>query len=228
VYIVQKLVEGFNPYSEIKSFVDNLDGSFSIYVCDTINIREGSSFKINSTSFVAKKVDLDLKKITYNSLVAPVVGDNIFGATPFFWHGTPIAVGNELQRILQSENKLPMVYLYEIITDEFDNDSESAIDRESSLRLFFLDEANFADWDTDEHYSGAIIPMASYAEALLKYLEKNSGVGEIKNFSMSYYAKFGLNIKVNSGHVQNLFPENVSGVEVRFTLPILKKLSCEC
>jgi hypothetical protein len=228
VDIIEDLVNGFNPYSTINNIVDNMDGTFTITVCNTLNIREKSPFKINVTEFIAISVDTKMKKITYTSGIAPNLTDKIYGSTPLYFHGTPMATGNEITRILNSSNKLPMIYLLEIITDEFDRNPESSIERTSTLALFFLDEANYVDWETDEHYSEAIVPMFNYANLFLDYLDSKDGIGVIDNATLTYHAKFGLNIRNNSGHIQNLFPDNLSGVQMRITLPILKNLSCSC
>jgi hypothetical protein len=228
VDIIEDLVAGFNPESEITTVVDNLDGTFTIAVCNTLNIREGSPFKVNGLDYVATMVDTKTKEIVYESGVAPVVNQLIQGSTPFYFHGTPMATGSEITRILESENKLPMVYLLEIITDEFNNEVDSIIDRNSTVNIFFLDEANFSDWDTDQHYSEAVVPMANYAKLFVDYLTDNKNIGVINNYSMAYHAKFGLNIRTNSGHIQNLFPDKLSGVQLTITLPIRKDLVCNC
>jgi len=220
------LVNSFNPSTTITNVVDNGGGSYTISVCNTLNIRELSPFKVNANNETAKSVDTELKTITYETGTPPQKFDIVYGAKPFFFHGTPIATGNELSLILESGSKLPMVYLLEIITDTLDRNPESSIERTTQVNLFFLDEANFGDWDTDEHYSQAVIPMMNYAEAFLDYLDNAPLVGVIDTAPMTYHAKFGLEIRTNSGHVKNLFPEELSGVQVTITLPLLKDLSC--
>lgn len=226
VDIIEELVDGFNPSTMITSVVDNLDGTFTITVCNTINIREQSPFKIGATDYTAISVDTQYREITFESLIAPTINDIVYGSVPFYFHGTPMATGSEITHILETSNKLPMIYLLEIITDNKDNDPESSIDRLSTVSLFFLDEANFGDWDTDQHYSEAIVPMMNYAELFVNYLNDTPNVGRIDNYDLTYHAKFGLNIRTSGGHIQNLFPEKLSGVQLRITLPILKSLSC--
>lgn len=227
VDIIEELVEGFNPTTQITGVVDNGGGSYTITVCNTLNIREKSPFKVDGNSYTAKSVNTKTKEITYTTVVAPSVNDVVEGSVPFYFHGTPMATGSEITRILNSVNKLPMIYLLEIITDIKDNTPDSIIDRRSNVLLFFLDEANFGDWDTDQHYSEAIVPMMNYAELFVKYLENNSNIGVIDSYELTYHAKFGLNIKTNGGHVQNLFPDKLSGVQLSITLPIRKGLICE-
>jgi len=227
VDIIEDLVNGFNPMSTVTNVVDNGIGSFTITVCNTLNIREKSPFKLNGIDYVATSVDTKLHEITFLTGIIPLVNDTIEGSVPFYFHGTPMATGSEITRILNSSNKLPMIYLLEIITDIKDNTPDSIIDRRSNVLLFFLDEANFGDWDTDQHYSEAIVPMMNYAELFVKYLENNSNIGVIDTYEMTYHAKFGLNIKTNGGHLQNLFPDKLSGVQLAITLPIRKGLICE-
>lgn len=224
--IIGELISGFNPSTTINAIVDNLDGTFTITVCNTLNIREKLTFKIGATDYEAKSVDTELCTITYESASAPLSSNLVYGSPMFYFHGTPMATGNELSKINESSEKTPMAYLLEIVTDIKDNDPESLIDRNSDVSLFFLDEANFGDWDTDQHYSNAIVPMMNYAELFVKYLDSTSGIGKIDSYQLTYHAKFGLNIRTNSGHIQNLFPEKLSGVQLRVTLPILRSLTC--
>lgn len=226
VDLIGELVEGFNPSTFVTDVVDHLDGTFTVTVCNTLNIRNGSPFVLNGDDYIAISVNTRFGEITYASLVAPLVNDTVFGTVPFYFHGTPMATGNEMSRILSGSDKLPMIYLLEIITDVKDKDPESSIDRLTDVRLFFLDEANFGDWDTDQHYSEAIIPMMNYADLFVDYLIESSNVGVINDYELTYHAKFGLNYKTNSGHIQNLFPEKLSGVQLRIKMPILKSLSC--
>lgn len=226
VDLIEELVNGFNPSSMITNVVDNGGGNITITVCNTLNIREQSIFKIGEDEFTAIAVDTQYREISYISESLPTTNDLIYGSVPFYFHGTPMATGSEITHILETSNKLPMIYLLEIITDNKDNDPESSIDRLSTVSLFFLDEANFGDWDTDQHYSEAIVPMMNYAELFVSYLNDTPNVGRIDNYDLTYHAKFGLNIRTTGGHIQNLFPEKLSGVQLRITLPILKSLSC--
>lgn len=228
VDIIGDLVNGFNPFTTIKSVVNNLDGTFTIGLCSTLNMRKGLTFTLNSVVYTITAINVSLKTVTYESLVTPVVGELVYFQKPFYFHGTPIAVGAELNTIDNSWDKLPMAYLYEIIRDSFPIEIDSSIDRISSVRMFFVDEANFSEWDTDGHYSNAITPQASYAKSFVDYIVANKDIGLLTEaYSIDYHAKFGISINQN-GHIKNLFADEMSGVELNISLPIKKSSLCEC
>ena len=68
---------------------------------------------IRGNSIVAGTITGNL--ITYETASIPPVGGEVFFGKLFYFHGTPIAVGNELSIIDNSLNKLPLLYLLEII-----------------------------------------------------------------------------------------------------------------
>lgn len=228
VDIIESLLNEFTPKAKITTVVDNLNGTYTITLCDTINLREGLSFTLNAVEYTV--LSISGNNVTYTTGVAPLKGDYVFPQKPFYFHGTPIATGNELTTIQLSVDKLPMVYLLEVITDSFPLDKSSAIERTTTVRLFFLDEANFSDWDTDNHYALNIVPQANYAVAFKDYLLNDSkSVGLLEgDFDLVYHAKFGLSATIN-GKTTNLFSEQLSGVEVVVTIPIRKDITiCNC
>jgi len=227
VDIIDTLLAGFNPKLKIKNVVDNLDGTVTITVCEPLNLRLGLTFTLNSVVYTV--IAIDGNDITYTTAVLPVKGDYVYPTKPFYFHGTPIATNNQLSTINLHSSKLPMVYLIELLKDKFILDKDSAIDRESTVRLFFLDEANFADWDTDQHYALNIVPQANYALAFIEYLKNHAMVGLITGEAeLTYYAKFGLSVTQN-GVTKNLFNEQLSGVDFTITIPITKDLTlCTC
>lgn len=224
--LIDDLVTDFNPFSTIK-----LVDVKKIFVCNTLHIREGSIITINGDNYTVisanpKTGEINLKEDTDDI----EIGDFMYGTAPFFFHGTPQATGNDLIKYAQSETQfpVPMIYLFEVLSDKMNYNEEDAIDRESVVDLFFLDEANFRDWDTDQHYSEAINPMSNYADLFVKYLKQAQGIGVILDAEMTYHAKFGLSTKLESGHLKNLFPENLSGTRLRIKIPFLKSLTCDC
>lgn len=226
VDIIGELLDDFTPKSKINNVTDNLDGTVTIDLCNALNLRDELKFTLNSIEYTVLSVLGN--SVTYETGVLPISGDYVYPKKPFYFHGTPIATGNELSIIENNTEKLPMVYLLEIIRDEFINDVNSSIDRETTVRLFFLDEANFEDWDTDGHYSNAIIPQANYAIEFKDFLSQHKYIGKLEgNSSLTYRAKFGISITQN-GTQKNLFSNHLSGVELELTIPIKKELGCSC
>lgn len=225
VKIFKKLLDDFSLEGNISSVVNNLDGTYTFSTCDTYHVMQGSYIEINGDDYLVKSVDTDINTITIYSNIA-ITSDTFLTQKPYFFHGTPIDTTNVLSTILDSSQKYPMIYLLEIIKDKFIADKSSIIDRESNLNIFFLAEANFQDWDVDQHYSDAIIPMMNLCSNFIDYLKKHPDIGTISDFEVIYHAKFGMQLKEASGHVKNLFNDNTSGVQLRVTLPIKKTLIC--
>lgn len=221
--IVKELVQGFVPSSTVSNVLDNLDGTFTINVCRVYHARVNSLIKVNNVQY--NVISFTENTITYKSTVAPSIGDKYEPPVIKFFNGTPFAVGAELSNITNFREKLPLFYLYEILSDDFIGDVNSSIDRESDMRWFILDEAQFDNWDTEKHYSNTIEPMVRYWEAFLEYLRKHKSIGLIPNHKLVYHAKFGISINQN-GHVKQLFPDELSGIEININLAIKKSQDC--
>jgi len=87
-----------------------------------------------------------------------------------------------------------------------------------------LTEADFENWLTDDHYDKAINGMYENAESFIDTTEYSSIVNEVEQYKIISHAKFGWHDK--NGHVKNVFNMNLSGVELRLTLPILREKEC--
>jgi hypothetical protein len=169
------------------------------------------SVKPEDNSFtVSSNVDLQVKEVKLK--------------IPFYFHGTPLATSNELNMIDWTA-KYPLIYLMEVIQDDIQED-ESVNSRISTLRLFFLDQSNFNDWLTDDHYLDAINPMANLAEYVVSEMKKSSMIGLIGKYKLTYHANFNP-IFTFKGHEKQLFNDHLSGVELRIDVPFRRE-QCEC
>jgi hypothetical protein len=225
--IIKELVQAYQPKGTVKSFVNNLDGTFTATICPNVfHSRVNSIVKINNIAY--NVISFTENTVKYSSLIAPVVGDVFEPPVMKFFNGTPFMINSELSTIDNFRDKLPMFYLYEVLRDRFVEDVESSIERESSMRWFVMDEAQFDNWDTNKHYSNTIKPMFNYWFGFKEYLKKNKLIGLLPDHELVYHAKFGISINQN-GHVKQLIPDEVSGVEVAINLAIKKTDECtEC
>lgn len=227
VKLVEQLLDDMPLASSISNLINNLDNTWTFKACELFHVRNGSIITINATEYEVESVDYDLMTITIKSTL-PVIGTFFLAPPFFFFHGTPIDTGNTLSTILDSSKKIPLVYLLEVIRDKFINSNTSVIERESNINLFFLDEANFNDWDVDQHYSDAIIPMFNLCNSFIDYIKNNGGIGVVEDYDITYHAKFGLQIKQESGHIKNLFTDNLSGVQLTINIRFKRSFTCEC
>jgi hypothetical protein len=221
--LIKSLFVEFNGLTtEVYSLVDNLDGTYSFGVCNKRNLIVCSIVFFDGLPYEVTSINGNIITVSGGSVP---VGEMTYPVT-YFFNGTPIMVGNELDRVLDASQKTPMAYLYEPLTDDF-NDEESMIERDSRIRLFFLDQSNFMDWDTEQHYSGAVQPMYELAQAFVAYLRTNGGVGELGDYSITYIPNFSI-VRNQNGTTKKIFNDDLSGVELSISIPFLKSYVCLC
>ena len=215
VDIMETFINTLNLSGDVKSFSD--DGTnTTIFVDETYHARPFMTIDIDGTDYNIRSVNFNVSIEVSGVVSAPSVYTI---PNPFYFHGTPIMTNNHISGASEN-NKAPMIYLYEIIK-ETEMSENSSIVRESDLRLFFLDSANFSEWETDDHYSQRLKGLNSLVD---KFIE------EARNYICCFYlyetsftrinhANFGVYLD-NKGHVKNLFDDHLTGVELSFTLPL--------
>lgn len=228
VDIIEDLVSGLTFTSEIKTVTDNGNDNYTLGVCCTYQVQPYCYVSINGTDYLVTDI-VNNESITINSNILPVVGDNIVIKAPAYYHGTIPAVNAEMdeKQNAQVSIEAPLVYLFEVISETFNNDEEDQLERESTLRLFFLASADFENWYTDDHYKYAIVPMRNLAYEFIKSVNANNCTFALfDSYTLINHAKFG-QFTDNNGHINRFFNEGFSGVEMRVTLPILgENIAC--
>jgi len=225
VDIVKEIVENLSFSEPILEVVDNGDDTFTLRVCNTHLVQPiCGTVVIDTVTYSVTAVDHN-ESITVSSTVAPPQ-TNIDISAPSFFFGTTMAVNQELSRITETSDKLPLVYLFEVFEETFTNDSNSRNDRTSPLRMFFLGPADFTNWKTADHHENAIKPMRNLAYDFIDYVTARSKeFGDVNEFRPKDHVKFGV-FTDNKGHTNSLFNEKLSGVELRVNLPIRKSIAC--
>lgn len=229
----------FSIVDFIKNIVQSLEFSESITnltsspvesqfdTCRTHHVTKGNYIYIDSVKF--KVIDFELNQwISVKGEIPPTATTFIIPA-PHFFNGTPMQVQNVLANIRDWKDKLPMVYLLEVIREQRFNSRTNKLDRISDLRIFFLMSSNFEDWDISQHYDLAINPMDNFVNDFIETLRLNNSVGEFDDYETINRANFGVYISKPSkrsgkyeDNITKLIDENVSGVELRLNLPVKK------
>jgi len=229
VDIIEEVVNGLSFSTEIKTVTDNGNDNYTLGVCCTYQVQPKCDVAINGIIYPVTDIENNTSiTVDLNGNPVPVVGDNIDIAAPAYFHGTIPAINEELDEIQDSGDQVeaPMVYLFEVISETFNNDEEERIERESVLRLFFLGGADFDDWYTDDHYKNAIVPMRNLVYEFIKSIDREQCLfADFDTYTLINHAKFGV-FTDNNGHVSRFFNADLSGVEMRVTLPILKNFAC--
>ena len=141
--------------------------------------------------------------------------------------GTPKAVNAELSKTFQSP--MPIIWLMEIMQERVSYDAKSDYMIMPIARLFFLDDADFRNWDNITHLEESVRPMRNYADRMIRAMMFSDKFGDpIGEPVFINQARFGLSFNQpktqdNFSHQTNLFGERVSGVELRLEIPVRRK-----
>ena len=223
VYLLKDFFESTLDLSgEVVSAVYNNPNTL-VTVCDIFHLREGMAVLLDAVEYVVLSVDQENNTFT-------VAGDLSASEyyevpNPFYFWGTPLQAQAELSNTAPVD-KYPFVYLKEIIREK-NFDSFSSLVRESDVRLFFLDEMNKQDWHTREMYSNVLVGLNKLADAVISQLRADGNFYmEKTTFERVNHADFGLKIVTNKGHIEALFADNLSGVELVFSLPVRDCCTC--
>ena len=217
---------------EIEAFINSLDLSSEVisveefaganktrlFVGNVFHARpnlypliDGVPRKVLSVDYAANSLFVEGEFTVATTFVMP---------SPFYFHGTPYATNAHISR-LSDDEKVPMIYLLEIVREEL-QEEDSAIETVADLKLFFLDVANYEDWTTDEHYSMVIMPLRNLLDAFVSQARTSPVFGEIDTLTLINHIKFGVYVD-NKGHLNSIFNERLSGIELRGNFPFRKK-----
>jgi hypothetical protein len=148
-----------------------------------------------------------------------------------FMPGTPKAFLSEAtkQRFSTQENTMPVIWLMEIMQERVSYKTTSDNYIIPIARMFFLDDADFANWTKVEHLEQGVRPMRNYADRMIKSMMYSDKFGDpVGEPVFVNQTRFGLSFNQpktqdNFSHQTNLFNEKTSGVELRLEIPVRRK-----
>lgn len=228
--ILNEIITGMKFPIAINSVVRNSDGSQTLFACDVYHAQIGFPVIINNQEYKIAAFNYNDESVTVTSLF---IGDDtiIPGITfelysPYFFHGTPAATSNEINKESDQFKKIPMIWLWENFTEQEQGDL-SAIDRKSDVELYFL---THGDWDgklTEGLYSEAVKPMRRLYENFKKEIKQSKYFYSTEMIvKKENYSKFGVYIR-EKGANKNILVDKLSGVSAKTTFEIYKTNDCE-
>jgi hypothetical protein len=153
------------------------------------------------------------------------VYDELSVAAPVYINGTQLAVNHKRKAAQFSWLQCPFTWLVEPFISNETADRMKIVEALPDLTILFLDNQNSNDWTTEQHYEKVITPMRELAEAFQQKLRDTWAVfGKITRWQTIIHVKFGK--EAEYGHISSIIDEKTSGVEVRFSVEILK--NCDC
>ena len=152
-------------------------------------------------------------------------GNGILQAYKFFV-GTPISTNEEWKAFNSDERKkVPFIWLVEPTSERFAT-LENSLERTSDLRIIFLDD-NFArKWLTTEVHKNRLQSVYNCVEQFIRTIQDNPIFGNFPGYDVKNFTRFGT--ESTNGFTANIIDADLTGVELRLSLPIYKKSECNC
>lgn len=226
--ILDSVVTAIDRTILIQSITDNGNDTYTLSVNDLKWLEAGRTVTIGSGTFTISSFDDELLTVTVSGTDTMLLNTTSFEAyAPSFRYGTPIATNNELQNIELSKDKTPMVYLMLKFTEKFSTDLESMIERESTVNLFFLTQADFEAWETGDFYSNAIRPMRRLMDCFIDAIQNDYRFETSEsNYTVTDLPMFGVYVNTK-GAVNTWFSDKLSGCQCDTVLKITRDSECD-
>ena len=224
VDIIGDLVGAINLTFTIYTTIDNGGNSYTLGTCNTLHLQTGFTITINAVNYVITEVHKNVS-ITITGDVLPTE-DSFEVYPPFYHHGTIISSAGELAKESNSSNKTPLIFLHETITDKFFNKSSNPLERETTLRMFFLTQSNWNSNTTNQHYTSALEPMRALVYNFINTLNRTRYIAPIEDYTVTNHTLFANYLQ--DGYTEAIFDKNLSGCELNITIPIRPNVCIEC
>ena len=199
--------------------IEEKEGKTYIKTDNILHARKGLKITINSIEYLIDSVLHSTEQIVIDGIDLGLFSGLTWELQPlFFYNGTPYAVNNELSKI-DSNNKAPFIYLYEIFKERRTS-IDSGWVKESDLSLHILDYANMRDWSTKDHYNEVIKGVNKLVNYIIDELNSSLSFYQFEqDYEIVNHVKWG-QFSNFRGHTNSVFNEHLSGIELNFTLKI--------
>lgn len=223
ILFIKNVLSGIVFEVQILSSTDNLDGTQTLIVDDVIYLQAGFRITIGGNDYIINSVDPFTNTVILRGVPLVVTSFIIYPVK--FFYGNIRETANELKDYEQSRDKTPMLYMYEEFKERFNEDPETNIERESDLRLFFLTQADFQDWQRQDFQDGAVMPMRRLTERFIEELRNAKRVTQLTSYETITKTRFG--VFVNDKGIDSAYwADNLSGIELRITIELDRDGGC--
>lgn len=202
---------------------------YTLNTSKTFDIKKGQFIEVLGASVYVIEVSKDVF-IKVESSVNLTTASSWVSLQPYFYYGDPIDMNNEINSGgADIDAKYPAVIMFEVQRERFFKDNSVLYDSESSLRLFFMDQANYEDSSIDELYS-VVDRMKELAIEFINQLDITKGVYiQDSEYLITNHSKWGVKlIRDRRTSSETLFDNNLTGVELQIDVPLSKTLQFNC
>lgn len=174
------------------------------------------SYKIISIDYVLNVIEVE----------TAFLGTQIFIKVPLYFYGTPIEVNSEWGAITKIEkDKIPFIWLV-LPSREIPFGRESALSKESELRIIFADNRLVTNWKVKDIHLNRTQAMINMVDEFKRVIEDNTKFKPVLDYVTRVLDKLGS--ESEKGYVNNIIDANLTAIELRLTLPIYKGIICNC
>lgn len=226
VDIFRTLVASLGQTVEIKS-QSKVGNTYTFLVDYTYWLRPKSEKSI-ATQITIGSTAYNVDSLVKNTSVTVTTTDDLSAATsftvaaPYFFNGTKIAT-NKKRRNKNSWEMCPFIWIAEPFVTNETKDRMSIVEAEPNLTVFFLDNSRADDWDTTQVYSNVIDPLVSLVDEFYNKIRKTrSEFKDVTGWRVVKHAVFGK--ESDNGAISSIFNDKLAGIEVNFSVQILKTL----
>lgn len=223
VDIIRDIISTLSVEFVIDSIIDNGDDTYQLNTCCTWWLSVNHEIVIDGKDYVVVDfvINQSLTIKSFGVPAIPVVLSFTLNA-PNYIHGTLKMANNEVDAESDKTILCPFVYLYEIIKDKKNTDEESVIDRETDLRMFWLNSVDTSNWLTADHYTYFVAPMQQMVDLFISKIKESN----LFTFNLNYECTPLINVSENGNQEKSIFDCNLSGIELRLFAEIRENLSC--
>lgn len=220
VDVIRSLVSLMGVTVLITAITDNGDDTYTLETSNTYWLQPSFEITIDSEDYTVVSIVRNTSFIISGTILPTAESFNL--GYPSYFHGTLIQTTNELNKE-DIKNVTPMVYCYEEIKD-IEQSGDSALDRISDVTLYFLTQANFKDYLTDDYLNNCHYQMRALADRFLEICKASYLIGVIGTKEFTNRTK--MTVRAPEGAGKNLFNSELSGVQLRLSDFPINKIAC--
>ena len=203
-------------------------GTQTIVLCVQKWVRVGTYLKdVSNKNWLIQSItdnEIVVKKPTGATNLS--VNQTLTLIEPKFLFGTRISADNEYKKTSNdNRNKLPLIWLVENIR-ETEYNYGSAIERDASLRFYFLDDNNPKQYLNEDYRKNVVTPMIGLKDEFLRIVRSNKIFQTYESVDIRTITRFGN--ETEQGVIENILSDNLSGLELSIKLSVKRKKECNC
>lgn len=215
------------PGPTIKIFkVTGSAGAYVLWVDDMAYAAINKTITINGNPYVitALSDNVGNHQITVNDNGSGNPGLVTFQLYSFyFYSGTPMQTADDTTGITPITGKYPMIWLLEEFKEKYYWSEGETMDRETTCKLYFLDEANPAQGVSSIRWNAFLKPIYKFRDLFMHWAKETHQDFYIWDLETNDTpkSKFGVYLS-GKGVSESLFADDLAGVEVVATFAIYK------